>query len=225
VQNRFSSVVSNLAATSENLTASRSRILDADFAAETASLSRNQILQQAGTAMLAQANSCRRASSRCCAAKRTGLNSSNIGGAVAATRSTLPIPFLKEGKMNIQPTGHGRFSAAPAATRRVQQRRPVRSRQPAKRRSRRSRARPSLQAGRTPRPREKLEAATKSVRDFVEPINSNLEFSVDDDTGQMVVKIIDRATKEVIRQMPSEEMLAVAKALDSIKGLFIKQTA
>jgi flagellin len=57
VQNRFSSVVSNLATTSENLSASRSRILDADFASETASLTRSQILQQAGTAMLAQANS------------------------------------------------------------------------------------------------------------------------------------------------------------------------
>jgi flagellin len=56
VQNRFSSVVSNLATTSENLSASRSRILDADFAAETANLTRAQILQQAGTAMLAQAN-------------------------------------------------------------------------------------------------------------------------------------------------------------------------
>lgn len=57
VQNRFSAVVSNLQSTSENLTASRSRIRDADFATETASLSRGQILQQAGTAMLAQANS------------------------------------------------------------------------------------------------------------------------------------------------------------------------
>ena len=57
LQNRFASVVSNLATTSENLTASRSRILDADFAAETANLSRGQIMQQAGTAMLAQANS------------------------------------------------------------------------------------------------------------------------------------------------------------------------
>ena len=56
IQNRFGSVVSNLATTSENLSASRSRILDADFAAETANLSRAQILQQAGTAMLAQAN-------------------------------------------------------------------------------------------------------------------------------------------------------------------------
>ncbi|MBL8395768.1 MAG: flagellar protein FlaG [Candidatus Accumulibacter sp.] len=73
--------------------------------------------------------------------------------------------------------------------------------------------------------REQLEAATESVRAFVQPINSNLEFSVDDDTGQLVVRIIDRTTKEVIRQMPSAEMLAIAKALDSIKGLFVKQSA
>jgi flagellin len=56
IQNRFSSVVANLSTTSENLAAARSRIQDADFAAETAKLTRNQILQQAGTAMLAQAN-------------------------------------------------------------------------------------------------------------------------------------------------------------------------
>ncbi|MBW7832835.1 MAG: flagellin [Simplicispira suum] len=56
IQNRFSAVVENLATTAENLTASRSRIMDADFAAETANLSRAQILQQAGTAMVAQAN-------------------------------------------------------------------------------------------------------------------------------------------------------------------------
>jgi flagellin len=57
VQNRFESVISNLSSTSENLSAARSRIQDADFAAETATLTRGQILQQAGTAMLAQANS------------------------------------------------------------------------------------------------------------------------------------------------------------------------
>ena len=56
VQNRFSSVVANLNTTSENLSASRSRIRDADYARETAELTRTQILQQAGTAMLAQAN-------------------------------------------------------------------------------------------------------------------------------------------------------------------------
>ncbi len=56
IQNRFDSVISNLAATAENLTASRSRIQDTDFASETANLTRAQILQQAGVAMLAQAN-------------------------------------------------------------------------------------------------------------------------------------------------------------------------
>jgi len=57
VQNRFESTISNLSATAENLTAARSRIRDTDFAAETANLTRNQILQQAGVAMLSQANS------------------------------------------------------------------------------------------------------------------------------------------------------------------------
>jgi len=56
IQNRFSSVVANLTTSSENLSASRSRIRDADYARETAELTRTQILQQAGTAMLAQAN-------------------------------------------------------------------------------------------------------------------------------------------------------------------------
>jgi flagellin len=55
-QNRFSSAIANVQTTAENLSASRSRIVDTDFAAETATLSRNQVLQQAGTAMLTQAN-------------------------------------------------------------------------------------------------------------------------------------------------------------------------
>ena len=56
VQNRFDSVIANLQVSSENLTSARSRIVDADFAVETANLSRAQILQQAGNAMIAQAN-------------------------------------------------------------------------------------------------------------------------------------------------------------------------
>ena len=55
-QNRFDSVVSNLRLASENQAASRARIMDADFAVEASNLSRAQILQQAGTAMVAQAN-------------------------------------------------------------------------------------------------------------------------------------------------------------------------
>ena len=56
IQNRLESTINNLSTTSENISASRSRILDADFAAETATLSRNQIIQQAGISVLAQAN-------------------------------------------------------------------------------------------------------------------------------------------------------------------------
>jgi flagellin len=56
-QNRFEAVISNLQIAAENQSASRSRIIDADFASETANLTRGQIMQQAGTAMLAQANS------------------------------------------------------------------------------------------------------------------------------------------------------------------------
>jgi len=56
VQNRFTTTIANLQSSIENQSAARSRILDADFAQETSNLSRTQILQQAGTAMLAQAN-------------------------------------------------------------------------------------------------------------------------------------------------------------------------
>jgi len=55
-QNRFDAIISNLQVSVENQTAARSRIMDADFAAETANLSRSQILQQAGNTMVAQAN-------------------------------------------------------------------------------------------------------------------------------------------------------------------------
>jgi len=56
IQNRFQSTIRNLSNISENVSAARSRIKDADFATETAELSRNQILQQASTTILAQAN-------------------------------------------------------------------------------------------------------------------------------------------------------------------------
>ncbi|MBO6810464.1 MULTISPECIES: flagellin N-terminal helical domain-containing protein [Marinobacter] len=56
VQNRFESTIANIQTTSENLSAARGRILDADFAAETAKLSKSQVLQQAGISVLAQAN-------------------------------------------------------------------------------------------------------------------------------------------------------------------------
>jgi flagellin len=56
-QNRFTSAVTSLQTSQENLSSARSRIQDADFASETANMTRAQVLQQAGTAILAQANS------------------------------------------------------------------------------------------------------------------------------------------------------------------------
>lgn len=57
VQNRFQSTISNLMNVSENTTAARSRIRDADFASETSAMTKGNILQQAGIAILSQANS------------------------------------------------------------------------------------------------------------------------------------------------------------------------
>ncbi|WP_319240675.1 flagellar protein FlaG [uncultured Propionivibrio sp.] len=72
---------------------------------------------------------------------------------------------------------------------------------------------------------ENLSSAVKAVNDFVSSVNSDLKFSVDNDTGKTIVKVVDKNTDEVIRQVPSEEMMAIAKALDSIKGLLVKQKA
>ena len=54
---------------------------------------------------------------------------------------------------------------------------------------------------------------------------SMVEFSLDADSGRVVVKIIDRATQEVVRQIPMEEMLALAKALDKFQGLLLQTKA
>ena len=54
---------------------------------------------------------------------------------------------------------------------------------------------------------------------------SNLAFEIDDDTGRTIIKITEASTGELIRQIPSEEMLEIAKALDRLQGLLVKQKA
>jgi flagellar protein FlaG len=72
-----------------------------------------------------------------------------------------------------------------------------------------------------------IEETLQRVKESLKPVASNnLEFSIDDSTGQTVVKVVDSSTKELIRQIPSEEMLAIAKALDGeIKGLLVRNKA
>ena len=91
-------------------------------------------------------------------------------------------------------------------------------------------AKPSEQAvaaanSNSPSKQQAIEQAVKNVNDFVKPINNTLSFNLDQDTGQTVIKVVDLSTQEVIRQIPSEEMLAIAKALDTMKGLLVQQKA
>lgn len=75
---------------------------------------------------------------------------------------------------------------------------------------------------------KKLQKAVADLRDAVEPLARDLRFSVDKDTGRTVVKIIDSSTDKVIRQIPSEEALAIAKDLGEYTkslGVLVKQQA
>lgn len=70
---------------------------------------------------------------------------------------------------------------------------------------------------------KQVQDAAGKVNDFVSKVASELKFSVDDDTGTTVVRIIDTSTQEVIRQIPSQELLEIAKSLDKLQGLLVKQ--
>ena len=72
---------------------------------------------------------------------------------------------------------------------------------------------------------KQLEAAVKQVQHVTQTLANELKFNIDQDTGKTIVKLVDTATGDVIRQIPSEEMLVIAKALDKIQGLLIKQEA
>lgn len=71
-----------------------------------------------------------------------------------------------------------------------------------------------------------LKRLTEEMERRVGAVDSQLQFSVDESTGQFVVKVTDRKTHEVIRQIPSEEMLQIAKGLDRYKeGLLVNSKA
>lgn len=73
--------------------------------------------------------------------------------------------------------------------------------------------------------RSELDKAVKEIQNFIKDTNTSLDFHVDKDTDKLVVKVVDTSTKEVIKQIPSEDMLALAKALDKLKGLLVSQKA
>lgn len=90
---------------------------------------------------------------------------------------------------------------------------------------------PTAAAAATPAPAspptalEQVQQALEDVRKAITPVAQDLLFSIDEDTGKTVVKVVDASTDEVIRQIPSEEIISIAKALDKLQGLLVQQKA
>lgn len=72
---------------------------------------------------------------------------------------------------------------------------------------------------------EKITNAVKNINKTIQALSQNLEFSLDKEDSRVIVKIVDQQTKEVLRQIPTEETLEIARSLDKLKGLLIHQQA
>lgn len=73
---------------------------------------------------------------------------------------------------------------------------------------------------------EKVTQAVQNINKSLQAMSRDLEFSVDSDSNRTIVKVIDRKTQEIIRQIPSNEALEISKALDTaVQGLLMKQQA
>lgn len=70
-----------------------------------------------------------------------------------------------------------------------------------------------------------LDSAVSDIQSFVQGIRRNLNFSIDDATGEVVVKVIDAESGKVVRQMPSEEVLKLAARLDDVRSLMFETRA
>jgi len=71
--------------------------------------------------------------------------------------------------------------------------------------------------------KEQTAQAVEAINKSMAESSRNLEFAVDEDTNMTIVKVVDTQTHDVIRQIPTEEVVAIAKALDKIQGLLIRQ--
>lgn len=80
-------------------------------------------------------------------------------------------------------------------------------------------------AGAQPASRAEVAEAVRQANEFIKPVSDSIEFSLDQDSGKLVVKMVDLETRQVIRQFPSEEMLALARAMDKLQGLLVEQKA
>ena len=72
---------------------------------------------------------------------------------------------------------------------------------------------------------DQLREVVDELKRYVEPMAQNLQFTIDEETGKTIVKLIDADTQEVLRQIPSEELVAIAKALQQQRGALIERKA
>ena len=68
-----------------------------------------------------------------------------------------------------------------------------------------------------------IRAAIEKIEKFIEPATRDITFSIDRDTGINLIRIVDRTSNEVIRQIPGDEVLSIARALDNLQGLLVKE--
>lgn len=73
--------------------------------------------------------------------------------------------------------------------------------------------------------RQRVKQAVEQVNKAIPSFSRNLQFSVDEDTRKNVVKVVDTTSGEIIRQIPAQEIIEIAKALDRLQGLIIRQKA
>lgn len=70
-----------------------------------------------------------------------------------------------------------------------------------------------------------IKQALDAINRFITPANGDIEFAQDADTGETLVKIVDNQTKTVIRQIPTKEAIEIAKGLDRLQGLLVREKA
>jgi flagellar protein FlaG len=81
------------------------------------------------------------------------------------------------------------------------------------------------QAQAAPQEAASLEQTLQGAQEAAEAAGANLQFTIDKDSGKTIVKVVDSETSEVIRQIPSEELLALARSMSKTEGLLISQKA
>jgi flagellar protein FlaG len=77
---------------------------------------------------------------------------------------------------------------------------------------------------REPKP-EEVKAAVKDIQEFVNTVTTDVRFSVDKDTGRMIVSVVDSKTNQIVRQIPTEDIMKIAKNIDRMQGLIFSGKA